>query len=363
VKIKEIQHYLESLAPINYQESYDNSGLIIGNGETEISNVLICLDCTEEIVEEAIQKKCNLIVSHHPIIFSGIKKLNGKNYIERTVIKAIENKIAIYAIHTNFDNYNFGVNFEIANRIGIKNTSVLLPKKNLNKLVVYTPIDSVQTVNKSLFEIGVGEIGNYSKCSFNSEGMGTFQPNENANPTIGTANQLEKVKEIRSEYIVPEHLISKALNTLKNSHPYEEVAYDIIPLKNNNQTIGSGMVGELEEEMNTIDFLKLIKEKFNCGIIRHTTIVKDKIKKVAFCGGSGSFLLPQAKAVNADIFITGDYKYHDFFDAEDEILIADIGHFESEQYTTNLLADILTKKFPTFAFYKTEIITNPINYF
>jgi len=363
VKIKEIQNYLESFAPINYQETYDNSGLIIGNTESEITNVLICLDCTEEIIEEAIQKKCNLIISHHPIIFSGIKKLNGKNYIERTVIKAIENKIAIYAIHTNFDNYNFGVNYEIANRLGIKNINVLLPKKNLNKLVIYTPIESVQKVNKSIFEIGVGEIGNYSKCSFNTEGVGTFQPNDKANPTVGSANQLEKVKEIRSEYIIPEHLISKALNTLKIIHPYEEVAYDIIPLKNKNQTIGSGMVGELEEEMNTVEFLQLVKEKFNCGIIRHTNIVKDKIKKIAFCGGAGSFLLPQAKSFKADIFITGDYKYHDFFDAEDEILIADIGHFESEQYTTNLLADILTKKFPTFAFYKTELITNPINYF
>lgn len=363
MKIKEIQNYLESFAPINYQETYDNSGLIIGNTESEITNILICLDCTEEIIEEAIQKKCNLIISHHPIIFSGIKKLNGKNYIERTVIKAIENKIAIYAIHTNFDNYNFGVNYEIANRLGIKNTNVLLPKKNLNKLVIYTPIESVQKVNKSLFEIGVGEIGNYSKCSFNTEGVGTFQPNDKANPTVGSANQLEKVKEIRSEYIIPEHLISKALNTLKIIHPYEEVAYDIIPLKNNNQTIGSGMVGELEEEMNTVEFLHLVKEKFNCGIIRHTNIVKDKIKKIAFCGGAGSFLLTQAKSFKADIFITGDYKYHDFFDAEDEILIADIGHFESEQYTTNLLADILTKKFPTFAFYKTELITNPINYF
>ncbi len=363
MKIKEIQNYLESLAPINYQESYDNSGLIIGNGETEVSNVLICLDCTEEIIDEAIQKECNLIISHHPIIFSGIKKLNGKNYIERTVIKAIENKIAIYAIHTNFDNYNFGVNFEIANRLKLKNTQVLLPKKNLNKLVVYTPIDSVQEVNKALFEVGVGEIGNYSKCSFNTEGMGTFQPNESANPTIGKVNQLEKVKEIRSEYIVPEHLIYKAIQTLIVTHPYEEVAYDIFPLKNNNRTVGSGMFGELEDEINTLDFLNIVKQNFNCGIIRHTKILKDKIKRVAFCGGSGSFLLPQAKAVKADIFITGDYKYHDFFDSEDEILIADIGHFESEQYTTNLLADILTKKFPTFAFYKTEIITNPINYF
>ena len=362
--LKEITNYLEEYAPLSSQESYDNCGLIVGNKNTEINSALIALDCTEEIIDEAILKKCNLVIVHHPIIFSGLKKLNGNNYIERTVIKAIENKIAIYAIHTNLDNQLNGVNFEIGSRLKLKNLSILSPKQNtLLKLTVNIPSTHSEKLLEKLFETGVGKIGNYKNCSFKQEGVGSFQPTNNAQPFIGEKNVTEFVKEDKIEVLIQNHQVSLVLETIKTHHPYEEVAYELIPLKNTNNYEGSGMVGYLEKEMNEVDFLQLIKETFDCKIIRHTKLLNKPIKKIAFCGGSGSFLLEKAKKSNADIFITGDYKYHDFFDAEDEIIIADIGHFESEQYTSNLLVDILTKKFPTFAFEITGIKTNPINYF
>ena len=364
MKIKEIIAYLESLAPLSSQASYDNSGLIVGDVDTEITAALICLDSTEEIIHEAIENGCNLIIAHHPIVFSGLKKITGKTYVERTLIKAIQNNIAIYAIHTNLDNYRYGVNYEIGKRLGLENLQILSPNENvLCKLSVFVPSEYTHQVSEALFKAGAGNIGNYSDCSFDQIGTGTFKPLENASPFEGKIGEISKVEEHKMEVIVPTHCLSNVLNAMKNSHPYEEIAYDIVALKNKNQFEGSGMFGYLPAETDEISFLKKIKETFNCAVIRHTELLKRPIKKVAFCGGSGSFLLKNAKQIKADIFITADYKYHDFFDSENQIVIADIGHFESEQYTTNLLADILTKKFPTFAFHKTGINTNPIKYF
>ncbi len=364
MKIKDVTTYLEELAPLSSQESYDNSGLIVGSPDDELEGVLVCLDCVEDIVDEAITKGCNLIVAHHPIIFSGIKKLTGKNYIERTVIKAIKNNISIYAIHTNLDNYKYGVNYEIGSRLGLKNLKVLSPKKNvLSKLVVYIPQPNVSDVADAMYKAGAGVIGNYSKCSFSSEGVGTFMPMIGSNPFDGEVGKLNEVSEVRFEVLVSNHKMNAVLNAMNAAHPYEEVAHEIYPVSNQNQDEGSGMIGELEEEKDVFDFLAEIKDSFNCGVIRHTGIIKGKIKHVAFCGGSGSFLLDQAKQKGADIFITGDFKYHEFFDAENAILIADIGHFESEQFTSFQLAAILTKKFTKFAVHLTEVNTNPINYF
>lgn len=364
MKIAEITDYLESLAPLSSQESYDNSGLIVGNKQTEISNALISLDCTEEIVEEAIQKGCNLIISHHPIVFKGLKKLNGKNYVERTVIKAIKNDIAIYAIHTNLDNYRFGVNARIAELLGIKNPSILSPgQQKLNKLVVYVPFLQIEAVRNAMFEAGAGKIGNYENCSFSSEGQGTFKGGENTNPFVGSAGQLHTEAERKLEVIVPSHIVKQVVKSMIKAHPYEEVAYDIFPLVNEHKYEGSGMYGELETAMNEVDFLSKIKEVFKCGSIRHTNLLNRPIKRVAWCGGSGSFLLNNAKSCGADIFITGDFKYHEFFDAENQIVIADIGHYESEQFTIPLLVDLIRKKIPTFAPCLTEINTNPVNYF
>lgn len=362
--IKEITNYLEELAPLSTQESYDNSGFICGDKSWTLTNALISLDCIEATVDEAIEKGCNLIISHHPIVFSGLKSLTGKTYIERTVIKAIKNDIAIYAIHTNLDNYHLGVNYKIGELLNIKNPTILNPKKNnLQKLSVFVPDTHKQEVLDVLFNSGAGSIGNYSDCSFSINGEGSFKANEDANPFVGAKNKRHLEKESKIEVIIPKHLNQKIISDMLTVHPYESVAYDLISLENYNSNLGSGMYGELENEIDTELFLKLIKKAFKTGCIKHTNIHKKKIKTIAWCGGSGSFLLNSAKRINADIFITGDFKYHEFFDAENEIIIADVGHFESEQFTIELIQEILSKKFTTFAPYLTNRQTNPVNYF
>lgn len=364
MKISNVIAYLEELAPRSSQESYDNAGLLVGDRSKEITSVLICLDCTEQVVEEAEKLGCNLIIAHHPVIFKGLKSLTGANYVERTILSCIKKDIALYAIHTNLDHYWKGVNFEIGNRLGLRNMRVLSPKNNvLVKLVVFVPKENISALNQSIFEAGAGKIGNYEECHFSTDGIGTFKPVENANPFAGKVDELSEVEEVKAEYLVSVHKLPSVLKAMKNAHPYEEVAHDIIPLANENQTEGAGMIGELPEEMDETAFLRNLKQTFNCGIIRHTPLLNKKIRKVAFCGGSGSFLLKQAMAEKADVYFTGDFKYHEFFDADDQILIADIGHYESEQFTTNLIADILKKKFTTFAVQITGVNTNPINYF
>ncbi|HLW30110.1 MAG TPA: Nif3-like dinuclear metal center hexameric protein [Brumimicrobium sp.] len=364
LKVKDITTFLEGLAPLGSQESYDNSGLIVGSHDMEVTRVLLSLDCIEDTVEEAIKIGANFIIAHHPIVFSGLKQLNGKNYVERTVIKAIKNDIAIYAIHTNLDNYKLGVNYEIAQRIGISNPRILAPKKNaLKKLIFFCPESHSEKVVKAIFKAGGGNIGEYADCSFESYGKGTFLPGENSNPSQGKIGKREKVEEKRIEILIPIHKENQILKAMKATHPYEEVAHDIYPITNKNQDEGSGMIGELDKPIETKAFLKHLKTTFNCGVIRHTELVKKEISTVAFCGGAGSFLLNHAKNQQADIYITGDFKYHEFFDAERAIIIADIGHFESEQYTPHLILAILKKNFINFAFHLSKVNTNPINYF
>lgn len=362
--IKEITNHLEQLAPLPYQESYDNAGLIVGNANTSVSGILICLDSTEAIIDEAIAKGCNLVIAHHPIIFKGLKKLTGKNYIERTIIKAIKNDIAIYATHTNLDNVIGGVNFKIAQMLDLQQVKILSPKnQNLLKLVVFVPIENTKVVLNALHEAGAGVIGNYSHVSFTGEGTGAFRPNELANPTIGTANIDEEVHENRIEVIFPAHLKNQVLAAMYHTHIYEEVAHDITALENQNQEVGSGAIGELSEAMPEKDFLQYLKQKMTISVIRHTNLLGKSIKKIAVCGGAGGFLLNDAIAQNVDIFITADYKYHEFFDADNRIIIADIGHYESEQFTKDLLKDYICKKIINFAVHLSETPTNPINYY
>ncbi len=364
MQIKEITNYLEQLAPLAYQESYDNAGLLVGDANTEITGILICLDSTEEIIDEAKAKGCNLVVAHHPIIFKGLKKLNGKNYVERTIIKAIKNDIAIYATHTNLDSVVGGVNFKIAQLLDLQQVKILSPKNNnLIKLIVFVPIDNAKAVLAALHEAGAGVIGNYSHVSFRGEGTGAFRPNAAANPTIGAANIDEEVHENRVEVIFPAYLKSKVLAAMYRSHIYEEVAHDIILLENQNKEVGSGAIGELSEAMSEKDFLTFLKQKMDISVIRHTSFLGKKIKKIALCGGAGGFLLNDAIAQNADIFITADYKYHEFFDADNHIIIADIGHYESEQFTKELLKDYICKKMLNFAVRLSETNTNPVKYF
>lgn len=363
MRLKEIVKVLEDLAPPVLQESYDNSGLLVGNPEWIVTSAMVCLDSTEDVVEEAIQKGCNLIVAHHPIVFGGLKRFNGSNYIERTIIKAIKNDIAIYAIHTNLDNVIHGVNGKIAEKLELKSCKILSVKKqSLTKLVVYCPTSHAAGLRETLFEAGAGKIGNYDESSFNSEGVGTFRANESAQPFVGNINEQHQEPETKIEVVVPNHLLSKVIPAMVKTHPYEEVAYDLFAMENTNPNIGSGIVGELNNPMSPEDFLSHLKEKMNLKSVRLTKSTSAKISKVAVCGGSGSFLLNDAIRSGADVFVSADFKYHQFFDADGKIQIADIGHYESEQYTMQLLAEYLSGKFPKFAVHFTTVNTNPINY-
>ncbi|HEY1024450.1 MAG TPA: Nif3-like dinuclear metal center hexameric protein [Sphingobacteriaceae bacterium] len=363
MKLKELTDFLETIAPLSYQEDYDNAGLIVGDPLREISLALISLDCVEAVVDEAIEKGCDVIISHHPIVFRGMKRFNGRSYIERVVMKAIRHDIALYAIHTNFDNVLEGVNKKICDKIGIKDCTILKPKEGLlKKLVTFCPASHAEKVREALFTAGAGGIGNYSECSFNTEGIGTFTAGEGADPYAGAIGARHQEAEVRIETIYPANLERRVLTALQQAHPYEEVAYDLYPISNSYRSVGSGMVGTLEEEADEMDFLKRVKRELEASVVRHTALRGKKVKRVAVCGGAGSFLLPFAIGAGADVFITADYKYHEFFDADGKVVIADVGHFESEQFTQHLLLEIITKKFPTFAIHLTENNTNPINY-
>jgi dinuclear metal center YbgI/SA1388 family protein len=362
--IHHILQTLEQVAPLSYQESYDNSGLIVGDRTKKVKNTLLTLDCTEEVVDEAIAKNCQLIIAHHPILFTGLKSITGKNYIERVLLKAIKKDIAIYAAHTNLDNIETGVNKKIAEKIGLQHCKVLAPTSNiLNLLYVYVPIEFLEKVRNSLFAAGAGHIGEYEHCSFNIQGEGTFKALERANPFVGEVGKVHIENEVKLEVIVPNHLLIKVLDSMRTTHPYEEIAYGVIELKNENQTIGAGMIGKLKKPMSEIAFLKMLKTTMKTKSIRHTRLRNKPIERVALCGGSGSFLLKNALMQGADAFITADFKYHQFFDAENILLITDIGHFESEQFTPEIFYEILSKKFPNFAFHLSSVNTNPVHYY
>jgi dinuclear metal center YbgI/SA1388 family protein len=364
MKISEVISFLESLAHPSLQENYDNAGLVVGQSDWECTGIVCSLDATEEVINEAIEKKFNLVVAHHPIIFGGLKKINAKNYVEKSVITAIKNDIAIYAIHTNLDNVINGVNGKIASMIGLKNISILSSKaNNLKKLFTFVPVEKAEIVRNAIFKVGGGQIGNYSECSFNVEGKGTFKAEEGTNPYVGEIGKQHQEKETKIEVIYPAWLEKKVLAAIMQAHPYEEVAYDVVNLGNNHPGIGSGIIGDLESAMDEISFLTHVKEIFGTPIIRHTELTGRPVKKVALCGGAGSFLVAAAIAAGADIYITADMKYHEFFDANGRMVIADIGHYESEQFTIDLLAEILGQKFPTFAVLKTQVETNPVRYF
>ena len=363
MKIKEIITVLEEMAPLAYAEDFDNVGLLVGDVNAEANGILVCHDALESVIDEAIGKKCNLVVCFHPILFSGIKKITGKNYVERSVLKAIKNDIAIYAVHTALDNHQNGVNKIFCNALGLINAKVLVPKQNfIQKLITYTIPENVEQLRNALFEAGAGKIGNYEDCSFNSKGIGTYMGNENSNPEIGERFEFVETEEMKIEITFEKYLQSKILKTLFSNHVYEEVAYEIYDLQNSHQNIGLGMIGELTEEMDGPDFLKMVKMKMDCGGIRHSGFPVNKIKKVAVLGGSGSYAIKNAINAGADAYLTADLKYHNFYEAENKILLADIGHFESERYTKNYIVDYLTKKIPNFAVVLSQINTNPVKY-
>jgi dinuclear metal center YbgI/SA1388 family protein len=284
--------------------------------------------------------------------------------VEQVIIEAIKNNIAIYAAHTNLDNVVLGVNGMIANKLGLTNAAILQPKQRvLRRLITFAPLDKAEGVRKAVFEAGAGHIGKYSECSFNSEGMGTFKAEEGADPYVGEIGKRQDEKETKIEIVYPAYLETQVIKALISNHPYEEVAYDIFTMENVHYGIGSGVIGELAEEMSEDDFLRRIQETFRCEVIKHTALRSKPVKKVAVCGGAGSFLIKKALQSGADFYITSDVKYHEFFDAEGQMVLADIGHYESEQFTVDLLYGILAKKFHTFAVLKTKVNTNPVRYY
>ena len=363
MKIQQVIDFLEEKAPRVYQESYDNCGLLTGTASDELTGILVCLDALEVVVDEAIEKHCNLVVAHHPIIFSGLKRLSGNSYVERVIRKAIKNDIAIYTIHTNLDNQLGGVNAELASRLGLINCRVLQPKLGLlAKLITYCPMEQADQVRSALFETGAGKIGEYDLCSFNSEGTGTYRGSELSNPTLGEKGVLHHEPETKIEVVFPLFIQERLIKALILAHPYEEVAYDVVALKNSHRQIGSGLIGELQHSFTAMEFLAYLKRTMETEVIRYTPFERD-IKTVAICGGSGSFLLPDAIRQNADAFVTADFKYHQFFDADDQLMICDIGHYESEKFTIDLIGRWLSEKFPTFAVVFTKIVTNPVKYY
>ncbi len=363
MKIKQILSILEEMAPLAYAEDFDNVGLLVGDQEEEATGVLVCHDALESVIEEAISKNCNLVVCFHPILFSGIKKITGKNYVERAILKAIKNDIAIYAVHTALDNHKEGVNKIFCNALGLTHTKVLIPKPNfIQKLVTYTLPENHEQLRNALFDAGAGQIGNYEDCSFNSKGIGTYMGNENSNPEFGERFEFVETQEIKIEVTFEKHLQGKILKALFKNHVYEEVAYEIYDLQNAHQNIGLGMIGVLETPMNEEDFLSFVKDKMQCGGIRHSAFTGKKVHKVAVLGGSGSFAIKNAIQAGADVYLTADLKYHNFYEAENQLLLADIGHFESERYTKNYIVDFLKEKITNFAIVLSEENTNPVKY-
>jgi len=363
MKIKEILSVLEEMAPLAYAEDFDNVGLLVGDPKTEATGVLVCHDALESVIDEAIDKKCNLVVCFHPILFSALKKITGKNYVERVIIKAIKNDIAIYAVHTALDNHQYGVNKIFCDALGLSNTKILIPKQNfIRKLITYTIPENAAKLRNALFEAGAGNIGNYEDCSFNSQGIGTYMGNENSNPEIGERFEFVENEEIKIEVTFEKYLESKILKALFKNHVYEEVAYEIYDLQNSHQNIGLGMTGEFENPMPEKEFLLFVKDKMQAEGIRHSAFLGKSIKKVAVLGGSGSYAIKNAIQSGADAFLTADLKYHQFYEAENQLLLADIGHFESERYTKNYIVDFLRKKILNFAIILSEENTNPVKY-
>ncbi|HXS36513.1 MAG TPA: Nif3-like dinuclear metal center hexameric protein [Flavipsychrobacter sp.] len=365
MRVKDIINSIEEFAPVVYQESYDNSGLQIGDPLEEVKGVLLTLDLTEDIIREAISRKCNLIIAHHPLLFSGLKRISNDTYTERIVKETIRNNINIYAAHTNMDNMKNGVNAKIAEKLGLIDLSILAKAAGtLFKLYTYAPLEAADNVLQAMFAAGAGEIGKYKECSFNTNGVGSFKPGSNANPAIGKAGgEREQVVEAKIEVLVQKHNKKQVLRALFESHPYEEVAYELVALENANQDIGAGIVGNLPNPLSEKEFLTLLQKQMKLDCIRHTALTGKKVNKIAICGGAGSFLLKDAISAGADFFVTADFKYHQFFDADGKIVIADIGHYESEQFTIELFQEILNKKFPNFAILLSSLSTNPVKYF
>ena len=362
LKIQSITDCLEQWAPPSLALSYDNCGLLIGDPNQLVKKAIVSLDVTEGVVQEAIDQQANLIIAHHPVIFKGLRSIRPTTDSQRAIILAIKHDIAIYAIHTNLDRVDDGVNKALADRLNLSNRSVLEEASNLYKLITFVPTKDLQVVRNALFSIGAGSIGEYEKASFVSSGVGSFQGSASSNPSIGKAGEFTEVEEEKLEVLLTDTLLSSALKTLQEHHPYEEVAYDIVPLQNKNQSHGSGMIGELREPLSPDDFIQYLTNHLGLQLVRHSPLIKSKIKRVAICGGAGFDLLKNARQKGADAYVTADLKYHDFFEADSSLLLCDIGHYESEHWVIQEIKDYLTRNFANFAVLSTTVNTNPVHY-
>lgn len=362
MQVKELTSLIEDYAPLCLQEDYDNAGLLCGDPSAEVRSVLLTTDITEEVIEEALEARHNLIISHHPLMLKGIKKLIPDNQVSRCLIKAIQNNLNIYTAHTNMDAVFQGVSGRMADKLNLQNRRILQAAGKLYSLTFYTPADQAEKVREAVLQCGGGSFGNYSHCSFNNPGEGMFQPENGSHPYVGETGKIHVEREIRTEITVPEYLLDKSIRALISAHPYEEPVWNVVCLNNVNPITGFGILGELETETDTLELLQSVKQIFRCGVVRHTDLCKPTVKRIAVCGGSGAFLTQAAINAGADVYITGDYKYHDFFNADNRIVIADIGHYESEQYTKEIFYEIVTKKISNFAVRFSKVKTNPINY-
>lgn len=364
MKIYDIINILEEFAPTALQEGFDNCGLLVGNSSKEATGAILCIDVTENVVDEAIDKGCNIIIAHHPLIFKGIKRLNSSTYIERCIEKAIKHDLAIYAAHTNVDIVPHGVSHKMAELLNLQNLHILAPKSDiLCKIVTFVPPTHIDHIRRAASEAGAGHIGNYDGCSYSSLGEGTFRALDGANPFVGKAFELHHEAENRVEWIAPSYIADNVIAAIRSAHPYEEPAIDVYPLKNRWENYGLGVVGNLQTPADEHQFLQRVKDIFGTKTIKHSPLLNKKIARVALCGGSGADFISHAKRSKADIYITGDVGYHKFFEAENQIVIADIGHFESEQFTKDIFYKQITKKFPNFAVRFSESETNIVSYF
>lgn len=364
-RISDIASLLEAIAPPSLQEDYDNSGLLIGEPHTEVTGVLVSLDVTEAVVAEAVRKGCNLIVSHHPLIFRPLKRLTGRNQVERTAMAALRAGVGLYAIHTNLDNVAHGVNAMMADKLGLDDFETLRPAKaTLSKVVTFVPHDDLDAVRQAMFAAGAGNLGDYDECGFVTRGEGTFRAQPGSNPHLGSVGQREGVEEARLEVIVERWNVGPVVAAMHDAHPYDVVAHDVLHLENAHPTAGSGGIGGYDVPLSWSAFVDRLKSAFGAPVVRHTAPPETPISTVALCGGTGSFLLPDAIRAGADVFLSSDFKYHEFFGTEGRITIADIGHAEAEGGISAWLVDqlaVLKVGFPNFAVLLSEVRTNPIH--
>lgn len=363
MKISEITGAIEKYAPLWLQEEWDNAGLQVGDTDREATGAVLCVDATEAIVDEAIDRGVNLVISHHPLLFRGLKRITGRTATERIVAKALKHDIAIYSAHTNMDSAPGGVSWATGRRAGLTAMRTLVPQQGrLMKLAVFVPSAYSNAVSEALWNAGAGRMGNYDRCAYMTDGRGTYRPLPGADPAIGTVGQSHTEAETRIEVVFPTAISGRVVQAMLKAHPYEEPAFDLIPLANDITSAGLGVIGSLKTPMPASEYIAWVKQALGIGAIPYAGDARRMVHRVALCGGAGAEFIGNAIAAGADLYMCGDLKYHDFTTHADSIVLADIGHYESEQCTKEIFYDIIQKNFPNFATYYAEEDKNPISY-